>query len=210
MRGKGSIKDIKRQTWCTYQNFSNIYDSVYETMCLAKVAIKLDDEVMYDFDGNVVDYPEICFGHPTKFKVIRPAQIVFVDETGCNTSQKEDGNVGGQQFILPSECAGSGGLTGTVTDIHFTLLCFTSGLGLPIMCAVILKSEKPVGKIPYSWRFGIDITKDFQTNGTSTEVFSFNSGVGSAMCGGPTCSYKGKEILALFVLLRKQVLQVSS
>jgi hypothetical protein len=98
--------------------------------------------------------------------------------------------VGGQHFILPAECAGSGGLTGTATDIHFTLvLCLTSGLGMPIMCAVNLRSEKPVGEIPYSWRLDIDIVKDFQTNGTSAEVFSFNSGVESAMCGGPTCSY---------------------
>jgi hypothetical protein len=35
---------------------------------------------------------------------------------------KDDGYAGGQGFVLP-------------TDMHFTLLCFTSALGDPVLCA---------------------------------------------------------------------------
>jgi hypothetical protein len=107
IRGKGRIKDIKRHTWCTYGNFVDMYDSVYNAMCLAKVAVKLDEETMFNIKGERVETPDLSFGRPTKYQVVRPEQIVFVDETGCNTSQKEDGNVGGQRFILPKECVTS-------------------------------------------------------------------------------------------------------
>jgi hypothetical protein len=194
MRGKGRVKDIKPHKRCMYENFVDMYDGVYKAMVLAKVAVELEEERMYDINGEEVNLHEQCFGRPTRYKVTRQEQIVFVDETGCNTSQKDDGNVGGQRFILPKECTGKTGLTGSVTDIHFTLLCFTSGKGEPIMCAVILKSEKQVNEIPCSWRFRIDITKNIHTTGSSADVLYNNTGNGSAMSGGPTCHFNGKEI----------------
>jgi hypothetical protein len=62
------------------------------------------------------------------------------------------------------------------------------------MCSVILKSEKHISEIPCSWRFGIDIMKEVQTEGTNAEVFSVNSGSGTAMCGGPICRFNGIDI----------------
>jgi hypothetical protein len=86
MRGKGRVKDIKRHTWCTYENFVDMYDGVYKAMVLAKVAVELDEERMYDMNGEEVNLREQCFGRPTRYEVTRPEQIVFVDKTGCNTS----------------------------------------------------------------------------------------------------------------------------
>jgi hypothetical protein len=51
------------------------------------------------------------------------------------------------------------GLAGAVTDNHFTFLCFQSGTGEPIMCALIFKSVRKNGELPDSWRTGIDIKK---------------------------------------------------
>jgi hypothetical protein len=51
----------------------------------------------------------------------------LVAETGSNTNMKEDGFAGGQLFALLVDVSGQGGRLGVVTDIHFTVLCFTSG-----------------------------------------------------------------------------------
>jgi hypothetical protein len=80
--------------------------------------------------------------------------ILFTYECGSNTNQAADGHAGGQLFGLPSgEC--STGILGMVTDLHFTVLCFNAGTGEPVMCAVILRSEKESQELPYNWIFGI-------------------------------------------------------
>jgi hypothetical protein len=73
----------------------------------------LDEETMFSIKGERVEAPDLSFGRPTKYLVVRPENFVFVDETGCNT--------GGQRFILPKEYVGVG-ITGAVTDIHSKLL----------------------------------------------------------------------------------------
>jgi hypothetical protein len=52
-RARCQVKDQKRRTWCTYEHFSNMYDGVYEAMVAAKVAVKLEEEVMYDVNGEI-------------------------------------------------------------------------------------------------------------------------------------------------------------
>jgi hypothetical protein len=59
LRGTGAVSNIKRHTWCTYQNFCDVYDCIYDAMCLAKVAVELEERVMYDIDGNIVDVPDL-------------------------------------------------------------------------------------------------------------------------------------------------------
>jgi hypothetical protein len=59
---------------------------------------------MYDIDSSIVLAPELCLGLLTKAKETLPEMIVFVDETCCNTSQKEDGNVRKLEVILPKDC----------------------------------------------------------------------------------------------------------
>ena len=48
------------------------------------------------------------------------------------------------------------GVAGAVTDLHFTVLCFTLGTGEPIMCAIIMKSQRDIASMPESWKLGID------------------------------------------------------
>jgi hypothetical protein len=124
-----------------------MYDGVYAAMVEAGVAEKLDHEIMFDKNGNETDNETMMHGKPTTFRLLKPENCLFVDETGSNTNQKEDGNVGGRVFILPTDCS-EAGITGVCTDIHFTVLCFTSGTGEPVMCAIILKSEKNINEIP--------------------------------------------------------------
>jgi hypothetical protein len=148
---KCKIKDIKRHTWCTYEHFSNMYDGAYEGMVEAGVAVKLEEEVMYDKFGEITTDKSKRYGRPTKYKLTHPEEILFVDETGCNTNMREDGHVGGETFALPAkddDC----GRSGATTDIHFSVLCFTNGVGDPVLCAIILKSAKDIDDVPVTWK----------------------------------------------------------
>jgi hypothetical protein len=71
-RSKHKVQDANRRTYCTYENFSNMYKAVYENMVDAGVAIKLREEVMFDMDGNITDDPNKMFGRPSKYKIIKP------------------------------------------------------------------------------------------------------------------------------------------
>jgi hypothetical protein len=87
-----------------------------------------------------VENEEESIGLKTDIHIIHPDWIVFVDETGANTNQKDDGNLGGELFIIPSDDPDAR-LQGATTDIHFTVLCFQAGNGEPILCAVVMKSD---------------------------------------------------------------------
>jgi hypothetical protein len=139
-RCKGRVRDVNRHNWCTYDNFSLMYDNVYDAMVEAKVAVKLDQPVVFDKYGNEVsdDTPNQTkfVGLPTNFKLLRPENAIFVDKTGKNTNQKSDGQIGGQCYIV-SVNGDSIGSLGSTTDMHFTVLCITAATGEPVMCAVI-------------------------------------------------------------------------
>jgi hypothetical protein len=106
-----------------------MYDEVYKRMVEAGVVIKLDKEVMVDKDGNIVEDESQMFGRPTRYIVTKPEQIIFVDECGSSTNQNDDGHVGGEYFLLANDGTTEGGVTGDTSDIHFTVMCFTSGTG---------------------------------------------------------------------------------
>lgn len=186
-------KDVKRHTWCTEDHFRNMYEAVYTKMVEAKVAEKLESEVMFNKEGKEVENEAEMYGRPTKYRLTNPDNIVFVDETGCNTNQKTDGHVGGRLYVLPRGCS-EGGTVGASSDIHFTVMCFTSGSGKPIMCAIILKSNKDSTQLPINWRFGIDIRKDLIDGSSEVEIFEKNCKEGQAMEGGPTCFFNGEKI----------------
>jgi hypothetical protein len=73
-----------------------------------------------------------------------------------------------------------------------------SGTGEPVMCAVILKSNKDISEIPLSWKMGIDIRKEVNTGQTQYELFEGNMTDKGAMAGGPKCTYNGKTIPCFF------------
>jgi hypothetical protein len=168
------IKDVKRRTWVMKENFENMYENVYKTMVEAGVAEEVSEEIQHEA------------GLPSKFRLTRPEYILFVDETGCNTNQLNDGRVGNELFIVPKVDSECGAPTGATTNIHFTVLPFISGTGEAVMCAIIFKSEQDVSEIPISWKTGIDITCE---NIEDTA---------NVMWGGPTCIFQGTTIPCFF------------
>ncbi len=59
---------------------------------------------------------------------------------GCNTSQKLDGNVGGQKFVVQKNKHAL--LCASHQDCHFTILGFTNGLGEPVCCVIIIAAAE--------------------------------------------------------------------
>jgi hypothetical protein len=45
-----------------------MYEAVYQNMVEAGVAIKLDEAVMFDINGNVTEDKKQMFGHPFKIQ----------------------------------------------------------------------------------------------------------------------------------------------
>jgi hypothetical protein len=70
-------------------------------------------------------------------------------------------------------------------------MCFTNALGDPVMCSVILKSEKHISDLPLTWKLGLDITKIFSDGTTRGQFFKTNYGEDHAFTGGPKCTYNG-------------------
>jgi hypothetical protein len=63
------IKDVKRRTWVTRENFENMYENVYKTMVEAGVAEELEEAIQLDA------------GLPTKYQLTVPDHVLFVAET---------------------------------------------------------------------------------------------------------------------------------
>jgi hypothetical protein len=156
-RAKFKVQDSNRRTYCT-DNFSKLYTSVYKNTVDAGVSIKLEEGVMFNRNGNITDDPQKMFGRPSRYQITKPERCVFVDETGCHTNCKIDGLIGGQQQAVNTNQT-EGGRTSATTDLHYTVLAFTSGTGEPIMCAVILKSDKKIEDVPVNCKLGLDATK---------------------------------------------------
>jgi hypothetical protein len=170
-----------------------MYDGVYKSMVKAGVAIETPDEArMYDKNGDRVVDEAYMYGRPTKFKLIKPENVIFVDETGCNTNQKSDGHIGGELFVLPAGATESG-VKGACTDIHFSVLCFNNANGDAVMCAIILKSKKDIADIPANIKLGIDRSIEIATGESRLETIQANLR-NDVMIGGPKCTYKDKII----------------
>jgi len=98
--------DSKREGWCNYENFKTMYNGVYAAMVQSRVAIELEDEETVKLDGSITSNAEEQVGRKTKYILTCPEFAFFVDEVGCNTSQKNDGKNGGKKFIIQdTNCA---------------------------------------------------------------------------------------------------------
>ncbi len=89
-------------------------------------------------EGVVVLEEKDALGLQTKYNLICPDRMLFVEKVGSNTSQTKDGNVGGELFLCgegeqPQQRSAH-------KDAHFTILGFTAANGNPIMCAIIFGS----------------------------------------------------------------------
>jgi len=81
-----------------------MYNNVYESMVDAGVAVKLDAAAWFNKDGNEAPTEENSVGRQSSYKLTHPDLVLFMDEVGDNTSQNNDGNVGGQKLLVDPKC----------------------------------------------------------------------------------------------------------
>jgi hypothetical protein len=62
--------------------FSNMYNCIYKNMVKAGVAIKIDQEIMYNKTGAIASDGSKIVGRQTKYILTKPERLVLVDETG--------------------------------------------------------------------------------------------------------------------------------
>ena len=135
---KGRKFAVARDTWCIWTNFADMYDHVYDAMVDAKVAEKLDEPAWLDLEGNTVDEKD-SVGRKSTHRLNHPQMAVVVDETGCNTSMKNDGNGCNRKYV--GRAGETPQLRASECDNHYTTMCFTALNGEPVLSLTIFKGE---------------------------------------------------------------------
>ncbi|KAL3804780.1 hypothetical protein ACHAW5_001887 [Stephanodiscus triporus] len=189
---RGEKFALNRSDWTTLPNIKQMYEVIYDEMVDANVAVSLDSPVFTDIDGKPEDHETKRFGLAQHIKITKPEWILFADESGFNTSQKKDGHVGGQKFVVQRGTAPQ--IMSSTTDHKFTMLPFTSASGEAVCCVIIFQGK---GGVPATWRTGVDhsVTPILAVDGEFH--LELNFGEGKYYPGGPTCKYNGKFVDSL-------------
>jgi hypothetical protein len=82
-RARCKVKYQKRRTWCTYENFASMYNAVYDAMVEAKLAIKTEDEIMYNINGDETTDKTEMVGCPTTHQLIHHRMDMLVENFMC-------------------------------------------------------------------------------------------------------------------------------
>jgi len=166
-----------------------MYYECYEKMVESKIAIKTAEENWLDKDGVVVEEEHLAFGRKTKYQMICPNYLVFVDEVGDNTSQKDDGNIAGTKYVVGRKSRAL--MRAAHNDCHFTTLGFSLADGRPILCVIIVACSEIDAKI----RMGLQPWCEVEGEGAVMENLEANShGAEKYFPFGPTCTIDGKKI----------------
>ena len=129
-----------------------------------------------------------AFGCKVTHQIIHPEYVIVFDELGGNTSQKGDGNVGGQLMLC--ERGKTPQLKISTRDKHYTMMGLTSINGKPVMCVVIF-----AGKCPnVLCETGLDLHAPTVGEPSDPEFFEQNSVPGKRFPCGPTCEYLGNQV----------------
>ena len=105
----------------------------------AGVAVKYDTPQWQNANGDICE-EEDSVGCMVTHDLTHPEMCIVMDEVGGNTSQKGDGNNGGELHVcakgmVPQQKA-------STKDKHFTLLGLTALNGDPVMCVVIFAGKR--------------------------------------------------------------------
>ena len=188
---RGQKFELDRAEWTTYKNFDTMYESNGDEMECAGVAEKLVEPEWQNKLGETVDVESKVFGCKVTHKITNPDMCLVMDEVGNSTSQKGDGAVGGEKFVCAKGTAPKE-ITNT-KDKHWTLIGLTALSGEPVMCVIIFAGEQPSTLL----ETGMDVFADVVRNNDDADFFENNSGPNKLYPGGPTCSFKGKEVPCL-------------
>lgn len=171
-----------RSKWCKYKNFVKMYDLVYEATEIAKIAKKLPEAGWQNEKGEKVSNREEAVGEKVEYDLTHPDYILYVDEVGNNTCQKEDGSKGDQNMLVRR---GSEAKTACSTpNDHWMTLGFTADNGEPVLCVIIFASEI----LSVEERLGVDMNAPSPQD--DDVIFSRDCyDPGKYFTGGPRCNF---------------------
>ena len=97
---RGKKYELDRANWVTYLNFNDMYDDIEHLFVeVAKLATWLLEPVWMNKLGEVVLDEMKGSGFKVKIDMHSPDMVIVADEVGGNTSEKDDGHVGGRWTI---------------------------------------------------------------------------------------------------------------
>jgi len=177
--------------WSTYDNFAKMYDKLYKEMRNAGLTKDMETPVMMDLIGNTVDIANpLAYGLPVSQQLVHPDYLLFLDETGINTNQKNDGHVGGEKFLCVRGTTPKIGCS--TSDHHCTVIPIVTASGKHVCYVVIFQGDGD--SPPADWCLGCDIRVVPEKDGNHKIAFGGNHGTNKYFPGGPTCFFLEKEI----------------
>jgi hypothetical protein len=191
---RGRRFELNREKWTTYTNFSKMYQDHEAEMIDAGVAEPLPNPVWMSKNGKIVSDEKQAYGCKVSTKLTRPDMCIVMDEVGCNTSQLNDGHVGGTRFVVGKSCEAR--QLSTKKDKHSTCLGLTLLNGDALMCVVIVEGKQHNLLV----ESGLDTeVEEFPTTEDESEHEHFinNMGANKKYPGGPSCTYNDIEIPCL-------------
>jgi len=150
---KGEKFALNCADWTKLSNIKQMYEYIYEEMVDEHIASPRENPVYVDREGNEVEESE-RFGFIQEFKTDHLDHILFADRSGCQTNQKQEGNVGNRKYIVKHATRPQ--VICSTADHRFTILPFTSGSGEAVCCVLIFQHKEE--EVPVTWKTGIDIT----------------------------------------------------
>jgi len=140
--GKGTRQHSVRREWCTYHNFEDMYQRVYEQLVLSGIAKHLPENEHFwvDTAGCRVDSENKAAGHKCTMEMKHPDYLLFGDEVGSDTAQDGDGHIGGKTYITIGNRRIE--LASSKSSNRFTLIDLTAANGDPVMCIVIIAGKE--------------------------------------------------------------------
>jgi len=149
----------------------------------ANRAIELVTHTFTDLYGSTVD-EDNCFGLKQNIQIIHPSYIMFANESSFSITQKKDGHVGRQMFVVGSGCTLQ--IVVSTSDHKLTLLPFTSATSKAICCIIIFQSKQE--GVPATLTTGVENSVQPVLSEDGKEiVLEFNFGEGKHYSGGPKC-----------------------
>jgi hypothetical protein len=83
-----------------YNKLHDIVNNLQDEVAAWKKKHNIPNKVFVTLDGKITENKQESIGRETNFLLTsRPNYVLLIDKVGCNTSQKSDGNVGGQKCV---------------------------------------------------------------------------------------------------------------
>jgi len=184
---------VNRKEWATDRNVRLFYDLFYNRLVEYGIAEELNEEVWRDKDDNIVDTEEEAFGRKTAYKLLYPFMVVYMDEIGNNTSQKADGNVGGERKVGDAN-SDKAHINASTADCRWTNLPVVAGTGDLILNATIFKMASEDGTVPLSVEMGHDVRVPIVECENEEDFLKANVGPGKAFPGFEPTTFMGYEV----------------